>query len=584
MTELTNPAIRVERDVEIPMRDGVVTRGDVYRPDVDHPVPVVMHRTPYDRTQPFLAYLTLDPIRAAAAGIATVVQDVRGRHGSDGEFAPYHQEIVDGYDSVQWSAEQTWSSGRVGMIGASYAGINQLLAAMADPPNLECIIPIFASADLYDGWTYLGGALQWGFMAAWVAPMLASEAPLDPAQIEALRATVDSLADQMTRIEPADLPLPEGTCGFFADWLEHHTRDEYWQQVGIRDHYPSMNVASLHVGGWYDIFAKGTLDNFRAMSARSDVDTRLIMGPWMHTQPVIPTIGTIDMGIGAGEHPTRLGLDLSGYYLDFLSQHLLGTPLSGPSRIEDADQWGESATKVFMLGSEQWRTLDRLPEPEPIALHLHSEGHANTLDGDGTLSPAAPGDEPVDHFIYDPTDPVSTLGGNLCCHPAQLPAGAFDQREIEARHDVLVYATAPLSEPVELLGDVTAEIWLATSTDDTDVTAKLVDVHPCGSRINLADGILRGHSRGGLDASTPIEVDRWLPWTVEVGVTGVVLEPGHQLALEVSSSNSPRFDRNPNSFDGGPPRPAHQRVAHDAEHPSRLIVPVVDGDFERSLS
>lgn len=562
----------VERGIPVVLRDGTRTWCDVYRPETSERVPAVLQRTPYDRTEPAVAYLALDPLRAACQGYAVVLQDVRGRYASEGTFDPFFQEIEDGYDSVEWCAEQAWCDGNVGMIGASYAGIDQLLAAIAQPPHLRCIVPMLASSDLYEGWTYQGGALMWGFMVAWVLPMLASEQATTPELVERLRAAVDDLRATWQARDASELPLVGELAPYLLEWAAHPTRDDYWRRVGIQERYADVGVPSLHVGGWYDIFADGTLRNFAALSGPdAPAGSRLIMGPWAHTVPTTTAVGAVDFGIASGQHPTRLAYDIEADYLRFLGRWLKRGP--APE---------EPPVRLFVMGRNAWRDESEWPlaRARETALHLRSGGHANSAAGDGALTWDPPAQDPPDHFLYDPSDPVPTSGGNLCCYPTQLPPGPFDQTAVERRADVLVYVTEPLEQELEVTGPVTLELWASTSAADTDMTAKLVDVGPCGVVRNLADGILRGRHREGTDAARPLTPGEPVLWRIEVGATSNVFRAGHRIGLEVSSSNFPRFARNPNVLDGGDPVVAHQVVHHDPERPSRLLLPVVPANSD----
>jgi putative CocE/NonD family hydrolase len=567
---IASTTVLVERDVTIELRDGTKTACDIYRPSTAVPGPVVLHRTPYGKHRPAIAYLVLDPLRAADAGFTTVVQNVRGCYGSEGTFDPYFQEIDDGYDSVEWCATQTWCDGNVGMIGASYDAMLQLLAAIARPPHLRCIVPVLAASDIYDGWCYHGGVLQWGFMVAWVLPWLASEKAHARGLVDQLRIAVDALAETWQLLDPSDLPLTDELAPYFQRWIEHPSRDEFWKPVAVQDRYADIEVPSLHVGGWYDIFATGTARNFEALSARRPRgETRLIMGPWAHTVPTTTAVGSVDFGTGSGQFPTPLGYDLEEEYLSFLRRWLQGV-----------GDLGEPPVKLFVMGPNAWRDESEWPlrRATTSSMFLHSGGQASSSTGDGELSWARPTEsEPPDRFIYNPDDPVPTAGGNVCCMPGQLPHGPVDQASIEARADVLVYRSAPLDEELEITGSIRLQLWASTNAADTDMTAKLVDVRPCGVVLNIVDGILRGRYRSGCDAIRPLAPDEPSLWKIELGVTSYVFATGHRIGLEVSSSNFPRFARNLNTLADDRPVLAHQTIYHDSSRPSHLVLPVVPG-------
>ena len=353
-------SVEIERNAPLELRDGTVTFADVYRPP-GKPAPVILQRTPYRKDLAAVAFLTLDPVRAVEEGFALVVQDVRGRHSAQGEFHPYFQEIEDGYDSVEWCASQPWCTGDVGMIGASYAGINQLLAAIARPPHLRCIVPMLASSELYEGWTYQGGVLQWGFMAGWVLPMLAAERAIQPSVSSDVRSELIRLIDDLPntwRRSPAELPLVEQLAPYFHDWLEHPTRDDYWAQVAISNHYGDICVPALHVGGWYDIFKDGTLRNFvglRSQAGTGDArsGTRLLMGPWSHSVPTGAAVGLEDFGLESSQHVSPLGYDVEAEYLAFFRRWLQGL---------DEPEW-PAPVKLFTMGTNTWRFEPAWPPP-----------------------------------------------------------------------------------------------------------------------------------------------------------------------------------------------------------------------------
>jgi uncharacterized protein len=565
-------SLLVERHVPIDLRDGTRTYCDIYRP-ASGAAPAILQRTPYRKDLGAVAFLTLDPLRAVELGFALVVQDVRGRHSSDGEFSPFFQEIDDGYDSVEWCASQAWCDGNVGMVGASYAGVDQLLAAIARPPHLRCIVPMLASSDFFEGWTYQGGALQWGFMVGWVLPMLAAERAIRPGVPESLRRRLVDLVDQLPvtwQLPPRELPLVQEFAPYFDDWLDHSTRDDYWRSISIEDRYADVAVPSLNVGGWYDIFKDGTLRNFVGLSTSAATEsaragTKLLMGPWSHSVPTWAAVGVEDFGLASSQHVSPLGYDLEAEYFRFFRTWLQGA---------DGEQWPQPV-RLFTMGVNSWRYEEAWPPPGTVdqSFFLHSGGSANTRGGDGRLSPHEPASEPPDSFVFDSRSPVPTSGGDLCCYPSKLTPGPMDQTQIEDRADVLVYVGEPTSGELEITGPVRVELWAATSGADTDFTAKLVKVQSCGRVLNITDGILRASFRQGLEGSTPVIPDEPALFDIELGSTSIVLRAGDRFAVEISSSNFPRFDRNPHGHPahGGPSR---QQVFHDATYPSRLVLPV----------
>lgn len=573
--------IVLEKDLPVPLRDGTITRADVYRP-VGARCPVLLARQSYSKGLPLTlatAFSDADPYRIARRGYAVVIQDGRGAPSVGGEFRPFLQEIDDGYDSVEWCAAQPWSTGNVGMVGRSYLGTTPWLAAMARPPSLKAIATGITAADVY-AWAYQDGALGFGFLLTWAIatakPHLDWLLRTDPdgpsirdrfeRAANDLKGSFDHLPlktfDGLRRLSP---PVP------YYDWLEHPDYDDYWERTNIRPHYPRIGVASLNMGGWYDIFIRGTIDNFVGMASQGTTDaarsSRMVIGPWGHDNPYRHYLGHLDHGPGADPR----AIDLDGMQLRFFDLWLKG--------IDDG--WSsEPPVRIFVMGENVWRNEAEWPlqRTEWTPWFLHSRGFANTLHGDGTLAREEPGAEPPDRFVYDPGDPVPTWGGASRIHGI-APKGPVDQRGIETRSDVLVYTSAPLDRDMEVTGPVRAVLHLATTAPDTDVTAKLCDVHPDGRAIVLCDGIVRARYRLDLRRATPVVPGEVVRYEVELGPTSDLFRRGHRIRLEVSSSNFPRFDRNLNT--GGPFgeerawRRAYQTLVHDAQHPSHLMLPVV---------
>jgi hypothetical protein len=578
-------ALRVDRDLAIEMRDGTLTYADVYRPAKQGRFPVILQRTPYDRTRAGPALSQIDPLRAVDRGYAVVVQDCRGRYASEGVFDPFHQELADGYDSVEWCGGQSWANGDVGMIGASYAGAVQWLAAVGAPPSLRCIIPAVTSSDHYEGWTYRSGALQWGFLVSWVIPTLATEAFVNrrfrSTGTERLRRRlvdgINDLAGLWSTLPLRDLPLIAELAPYVRDWITHATNDDYWRHVSIEDRHDRVAVPALNVGGWYDIFQAGTLRNFVGLSrngatAAARDGTRMIMGPWVHSWPTDQSAGLIDFGVQSSQGWTPLQYDLEGEAFAFLDRWL---------RHDVASADDDLPIRLFTMGENRWRTEMAWPleRTDRHRLYLHSSGRAGSSRSSGRLSTREPGDETPDAFTYDPRDPVPTVGGQLCCYPAQFPPGAFDQRLIERRNDVLVYTSEPLRRDLEVTGSISANLWAMTDAPDTDFTAKLVGVAPDGLAINLTDGVVRARYRLGTDLARPINPDEPIEYAIELGATSYLFRAGQRIRLEVSSSNFPRFDRNLNTGHelgaDAEVRMARQTILHDHDHASFLELPVI---------
>ena len=581
MPDLMGPHTTIRSEIGLPvaMRDGVTLYADVYRPDVDGPLPVLLQRTPYDKSQGRTG--ALEVMRAASHGYAVVIQDTRGRYASEGDFYPFLDEPNDGYDTVQWCVEQPWSSGKVGMFGRSYVGATQWLCAITNAPGLTCIAPGITASDYYEGWTYQGGALAWGFALSWTMRQLtmanmgtiSNRHNVPDGTREGLLAAFNQL-DRTFRHQPiVDLPhLKAPLAGYFYDWIRHSSSDDYWNRWRIEDHYPHIRTPALHIGGWHDIFLLGTLRNFVGMRAQAE-DTvaqggqRLIVGPWHHG-PFGEISGEFFFGLGA----TGAAIDTDGIQLRWFDHWLKG---------EQNGAGEESAVRIFVMGRNEWRDEQEWPleRTQYTDYYLHSGGKANTASGDGSLSREAPSTEAPDVFVYDPRDPVPTHGGALCCGPSFVPGGAYDQRAIESRSDVLCYTTPTLDSDIEVTGPLAVTLFAATSAADTDFTAKLVDVEPCGTARSLVDSIIRARYRQGTDESHPITPGTVEEYTIDLVATSNVFKAGHQIRLEISSSNFPRFDRNFNTADDPWTTtecvPALQTIHHDGQYPSRIRLPII---------
>ena len=570
-------------DVPVTMRDGVRLYADVYRPDTPEPVPVLLQRTPYNKALPASRTGTLDAVRAASHGYVVVVQDTRGRYTSEGDFYPFLDEIDDGYDTVEWCAAQPWSTGKVGMYGRSYVGATQWLAAMSRPPSLAAIAPGITASDYHEGWTYQGGAMAWGFAVSWTLfnLTLANLGKISRDRIvpedtrQKLIAAIDGMDDAFLSTPTREFPhLKEGLAPYFYDWVDHRSADDYWGRWRIEDHHGEISVPALNVGGWHDIFLKGTLRNFKGMREKGATEDarrgqRLLVGPWLHgTSPGPGVSGDVSFGIMSGDG----SIDVQGLQLTWFDHWLKG---------EDNGLLDGSPVRIFVMGENVWRDEREWPlaRTRYVEYFFHSGGKANTLNGDGGLSEEAPGSEPSDVFLYDPRSPVPTRGGGLCCSGSFMPGGAYDQRDIEARPDVLVYTSAPMEQDLEVTGPITVTLYAATSAPDTDFTAKLVDVCPCGCTRNLNDGIVRARYRNSLATPEPIQPGEVYQYSIDLVATSNVFKAGHRIRVEVSSSNFPRFDRNPNT--GRAPgeeadlTPAAQTVLHSGQYPSHITLPVI---------
>jgi len=550
-------------------RDGVTLYADIYRPAGDGSFPVLLQRTPYNKNY------TADFGRLASEhGFMVVVQDVRGRYTSEGEWYPFKHETDDGYDTVEWAAGLPHSNGKVGMFGGSYVGATQMLAAIGHPPHLAGICPVVTASNYHENWTYQGGAFEQWFNESWTSGLAQDTANrLIKHDTNALVGdSVLPLTDYpVFNVKPASgSQLTRELAPYFIDWLEHPLYDSYWKQWAIDENYDKIEVPALTIAAWYDLFQGGSLENFLGMKAHAGNEAarkgqRLIITIGGHAGTG-RKIGAVDFGPAAAEYDEN-ALTLEWY--EYLFQ--------GKQNEFASDK----PVRIFVMGENKWRDEAAWPlaRAKETKYYLHSEGKANSDAGDGSLSLEAKGATAPDSFVYDPANPVPTVGGPLCCDPEHLAAGPQDQKDVEARQDVLVYSTPVLDRDIEVTGPVRLDLFAKSSAVDTDFTAKLVDVWPNGFAQNLTEGILRARFRDSETEATPIIPGKVYEYKIDVWSTSNVFLKGHRIRLEVSSSNFPRFDRNLNTgksaAESADMVKATQTILHDAEHPSALVLPVV---------
>jgi putative CocE/NonD family hydrolase len=545
----------------IPMRDGVRLAADLFLPNANGRFPAILVRTPYSRKLPSTtSYRFL-----AERGYAVVIEDVRGRFASQGVFGWTVQEGPDGNDTLNWIAAQPWSDGQVGMIGSSYLGITQWWAAIQGNPHLITISPMCSGDDEYlDRFYSTGGALQVGHRLLWLAENLIPSSRVKP--------LFQSYINHVP-LRTADIMATGEVLPAWQTALAHPSYDSYWKNLSIREKIRRVTIPVLSFGGWFDEYAESDLHAFSELSKRhATVETWI--GPWSHNPGW--KFPTRDFG-------PQSFIPIREKQADWLDRWLKGKENS--STLES----GASALHIFVMGPNTWREEHEWPlaRTRYTPVYLSSNGHANSLSGDGALQWQPVRKSPNDAFSYDPKDPAPTTGGAICCDPRVLPPGPLDQSAVERRNDVLVYTSNPLADDMEVTGLVRVVLYVATSANDTDFTTKLVDVQPNGSPLLVADGIQRLRYR--LSLEEPAFVKRNTPYqiTVDAGVTSYVFAAGHRIRLEVSSSNFPRFDRSMNSMaanaDEGKMTKAHQTVFHQAGYPSAIILPVIPKPHRRSV-
>jgi putative CocE/NonD family hydrolase len=562
------PQVLIERNVAMKTRDGVTLKADVYRPTGDGTFPVLLQRTPYNKEN------AGDFGREAVArGYMVVVQDVRGRYSSEGEWYTFKHEIDDGYDTVEWAAALAHSNGKVGMFGGSYVGATQMLAAISHPPHLAGICPVVTASNYHENWTYQGGAFEQWFNESWTSGL--AQDSVNRAVRHATNALVGDGVLPLKQYPLFNLHLDPGAsteklAPYFLDWLAHPTFDSYWKQWAIDENYASIQVPALTVAAWYDIFLGGSLRNYLGLKAHGGNEAarngqRLLITIGGHAGGG-EKIGDVDFGTAAAD------FDENAVTLDWYDYLLQG---------KQNQFAGNKPVRIFVMGENKWRDEDSWPleRAKQTSYLLHSSGKANSASGDGSLSVSGVLNEAFDSFVYDPANPVPTVGGPLCCDPEHLPAGPRDQKSVEARSDVLVYSTPPLDQDLEVTGPITLDLFAKSSAVDTDFTAKLVDVWPNGFAQNLTEGILRARFRESVVDAKPIEPAKIYEYKIDLWSTSNVFLNGHRIRLEISSSNFPRFDRNLNTgrsaADDSAFVKATNTVLHDSAHPSALILPVV---------
>ena len=547
--------------VQIRMRDGVMLAADVFLPAQGGRCPTVLVRTAYNRKSPnnrtyhsFLSH-----------GYALVVEDVRGRNASQGHFGLMKQEGPDGNDTINWIAEQPWSNGRIAMAGSSFLGIAQWWAAVQDNPHLLAISPMNSGDDEYlDRFYSTGGAIKLGHRLLWLAENLTP-----PSRVP------EPFLDYIPHLplRNADIAATGTILPLWRQALDHPSYDAYWKGQSIRELTSQISAAVLSMGGWFDNYVESDLDAFARLALHhKQVETWI--GPWGHN----PGLSFATVNFGPEAH-----VPLRSKQVDWFDRWL-----KKPAGME-LKEGSNPLLHIFVMGPDVWREEHEWPlaRTKYTPLYMESQGNANSAQGDGTLRWQPVMESISDGFTYDPEDPVPTVGGAVCCEPAIFPPGPLDQKAVEQRQDVLVYTTPPLTEELEVTGPVRTILYISTSVNDTDFTAKLVDLQPDGRALLVTDGIQRLRYRLSLDAPVMVKRNTAYQISVDTGVTSYVFMPGHRIRLEVSSSNFPRFDRNMNS--AGPNADqvrilkAKQTVFHEKGYPSAVILPVIPKERGHTL-
>jgi putative CocE/NonD family hydrolase len=536
--------VRIERDLAMTTSDGVKLVADVYHPQVDGRTPTILVRIPFSRG--FKNDLAAEVIARfwATRGYTVVIQGTRGRYKSGGAYYPLVHERADGVETLAWLARQPWFDGRLGTWGGSAFGYTQWAIADRSHPGPTAMIIQIASTDFYEAF-YPGGAFSLETALFW-SVRSRGEKDADPSFADLERGFSGFPLIEADERAGGDIP-------FFDDWASHTVRDAYWKAIDGENRARTIQAPVLLMAGWYDPFLPTQLRDFEKVRhhAKAEVTrrSRLVIGPWTHADPV-----RFPDGSTAGDYRAA-SLAPS---IPWFDHHLMGEPLARSLN---------APVRLYVMGENVWRDEQEWPlsRAHPVAYYLTSDGPANALRGNGRLTPEPAAAQRHDEYLYDPRLPVPTRGGAML----GPRAGIALQADVEGRDDVLVYSTATLDSDIEVTGPLRAVLHVTTSAPHTDFTVKLVDVHADGRAYNISDGILRR-------AYAPGDVSEI---TVELWPTSMLFRKGHRIRIEVSSSNYPRYDRNPNTGRDIPtertPVSAMQRVLHGGMYPSRIILPVV---------
>ena len=558
--------IRIDRHLATPMRGGVKLYGDLYRPKREGMFPVLIVRTPYGVQRDGVHQ---DMIHFAQRGYAALVQDVRGRYESEGAWEPFRNEANDGYDTIEWAARQPWSNGKVGTQGGSYLGHVQWRAATQSPPSLVTMFPAVASTSIYRNWLGLGGAFRLSFNFGWGVVRMPNRIMLPQFWHTESYSPPDLQYDSVLSYLPLnamDVHASGYAVQHYRDWLKHQSYDEYWSSVSDEEQFEKVKVPVHTSGGWFDIFLNGTINGFTGMRRKGGTEkvrreSKMIIGAWGHGPS--QKFGDVDFGPGANRNLIERQLRWYDHYL----------------KGEDNGIDREPPIEIFYMGVNKWQHAQEWPLPGTRFTPYYLGGaNANSARGGGALAATVSAREGSDQYNYDPSNPVPTLGGNNCCGtPTQ--AGPRDQRPIESRQDVLVYTSDALRAPIAIAGPVKMKLFASTDGRDTDWMVKLVDVYPNGFAMNIAEGILRARFRNGLDKMELLTPNQPYEFEIDMAGTANVFQAGHRIRVDITSSNFPQFDRNPNTGDdlgsSKRVRVARQTVYHDGARPSQIVLPVV---------
>ncbi len=551
--------LRIQFDQRVPMRDGITLSADIYFSATGSQQgkhPVILLRTPYLKTD-----INLDMAKYfVRRGYFVVAMDVRGRGDSDGEFVPYFNEGRDGYDSIEWCASQSWCDGNVGTWGASYGGRCQWLAALEQPPHLRAMVVMVTPSDPFVE-TPTGTPSP--MHLCWLH-LVSGRVPQSVESIDWFH--VYEHLPLLTMDESVGHPIPKWRTEFV-----HTQLDDYWLPLCYQTHFDRLTVPTFHISGWYDDEQIGTPLNYIGMTTQAATPAarasqRLLMGPWSHAVNRSMTLGTIDFG-------SHALIDLYSEQTRWYDRWL--------KHSEQPPEAREAPVRLFIMGTNEWRDEREWPlaRTQWTPFYLHSSGHANSRAGDGSLSTEKPAPGGIfdvyDSYEYDPAQPFPFITDATS---AQI-GGPDDYAVVQLREDVLVYTTTPCLENVEVTGPIRLDLYAASSAPDTDFMAMLLDVWPNGFRQRLCDGMVRARFREGMAHPSFIEPNKIYHYSIDCWNTSQVFKTGHRICLQLSSSAFPKYDRNQNIVaplgQSSDFVVAHQRIYHDRDHPSALVLPII---------
>lgn len=575
--KLSQPVFEVieERGVEVPMRDGVKLSTDIYRPKTDDKVPVILVRTPYKKEMS-----ELDGKFYARRGYAVAVQDCRGRFSSPGEWEPFVNEKTDGYDTIEWLAAAPWSTGKVGMLGGSYLGWVQWQALSQNPPHLTTIIPNVSPPDPFFNFPYEYGVFYM-YAGIWWADIVASEATGDLTGVK-MSAVSEKKLGRLLR----DLPVIEldkkvlgGENQYWRAWIKNNTNNEYWARASFSEELEGVTIPVFHQSGWFDGDGIGSKLNYAALARHGKSTQKLILGPWGHTAEARRMLGDTDFGPEAAPNLPRMYLRWFDHWLKGIDNGIDREPL----------------VSLFVMNSNKWVHGGRYPleGTQFEKWYLTSGGSANTSKGDGRLTREAPAENPPDRYIYDPADPTpdpdffeeSEDEEKQEKSIEELKARAKKRHEqvTDARNDILVYTTEPFDEPYTFVGPVSARLYAASSAKDTDWFMRLIEIKADGEVNTLVGGRFRARFRESLSRPALLEPGQVYAYDIDLWQTGLTVQTGSKLRVEVASASFPMFSRNLNT--GGHNEmeteyvAAEQTIYHDAEHPSHVLLPMIPNEM-----